>query len=252
MKNRPAVLWFILAAVLGAPSWATAGFTPIGPTDGWHNEPSLLARDTSGNGTLGILDYLYGLENLTRIDDTLDIYWRQPSPHGVIKAVAAFNANYIGIYVGVYDQAGTFRALFPMPTEWHGVEIADGYKTSGQATEGQWIDLVGPLRMGLCVDYDESYKTRYASSLASDNPTGVDEMVSFEITGNTGHPNNVVGNYVIGWEADSAWDRDYQDEVLELQGFEAAPEPSSLALAAGGFCAIAGVIAARRRKGRAN
>ena len=57
-----------------------------------------------------------------------------------------------------------------------------------------------------------------------------DMMVTFEIIGNAGHPNNQIGNFVVGWEAFPNDDLDFQDVVYEISGAMPVPEPLSLLL----------------------
>jgi hypothetical protein len=67
-------------------------------------------------------------------------------------------------------------------------------------------------------------------------------MVTFEIIGNDGHPNNAIGSFVVGFEYFPADDLDFQDVVYELSGVTALPEPTTSAL----LFAVAYMIAFRR------
>ena len=65
-------------------------------------------------------------------------------------------------------------------------------------------------------------RSRVTSNPAK-NDLGQDKLVTFEIIGTAGHPNNQVGNYVLGWEYFA--DYDFQDGVFELSGAVPVPEP---------------------------
>ena len=71
----------------------------------------------------------------------------------------------------------------------------------------------------------------------------MDLLVTFEIVGNAGRPTNVIGNYVLAWEAAPINDVDYQDIVYELSGVAPIPTPGSWLGAA-----PAAWLAMRRRK----
>jgi hypothetical protein len=66
-------------------------------------------------------------------------------------------------------------------------------------------------------------------------------LVTFEIVGVAGHPNNQIGNYVLAWELFPNTDMDYQDVVFELSGAVPVPvpEPTSCALFACSLLAAA-------------
>jgi hypothetical protein len=55
-------------------------------------------------------------------------------------------------------------------------------------------------------------------------------QVTSEIIDNVGHPNNRIGNYVVGFEIFPNDDLDFQDVVYELSGVTAVPEPGGALL----------------------
>jgi hypothetical protein len=67
-----------------------------------------------------------------------------------------------------------------------------------------------------------------------------DMMVTYEIIGNAGHPNNQIGYFVVGWEAFPNDDLDFQDVVYEIGGAAPVPEPASLFIAGIAFASLMG------------
>ena len=85
---------------------------------------------------------------------------------------------------------------------------------------------------------------RFAGSIYSSNPADnpvspniTDHLVTYKIVGNAGHPANVTGAYILGWESSTSnTDNDYQDVVFEINGVSIVPEPMSAAPLA--LCAL--------------
>ena len=159
---------------------AEAATTTIMPNPG--GEPSLA---TAG----GILDTLYGLSNLTRIDDESDQLWDNP---GTIEATAL--AKY-----SAYSQAfgylpggsgGSFVELFSVAADGpqSGPPISFTIATSGAIF--RWADDPNGAETA----------PGFWSSFQDDNGDGLDHMVTFQITGTAGHSGNTLGAYVIAFE----------------------------------------------------
>ena len=83
------VLSLCLASTGQAATFTSIGLPPpfIGP------EPTLNLPDTAGDGSDGILDFLYGLSNLQRIDDDTDQFWTLSQPLGEATARSRFTRN---------------------------------------------------------------------------------------------------------------------------------------------------------------
>ncbi len=160
---------------------------------------------TPGERTLldegGILDTLYGLENLERVQDQKDQYWLNRGG-GRVTAKATYTHVDIpgspqrGRIFGYFLNDETFRPIMTL-------ETANAFDSNGFAAAELPNSELFPVRWGVDPNL---------SSLASDN-AGVDHMVTWFITSG---PHS--GNYVLAWE-DFA-DHDYNDLVVEVSGVE--------------------------------
>ena len=228
---------------LGVPCVALA--MPIAVLSSSGGEPSLV---TPG----GILDLLYGLDNLTMASDPADAVWQN-----VGTATATVKGKYAG-YSEVFGyipgaSGGSFEPLFDV-TQNGGPNGPSGRFTVGQSGF-DFRFAIDPN--GASVD------PGIWSSVAGENADLLDHMVTWLITGNVGHPGNKIGAYVIAFEdlPIPASDKDYNDLVLEVRGVRNAvvpepstllllvPEPSTLLLLSSGVVALAGFGWRHRRRG---
>lgn len=218
----------LVGAGLGAPSAASAYTTTVLPNSGGE-----LSLATAG----GILDQLYGLGNVSRVDDSLDQKW-----FNLGTATAIPRAKYAGYSqtFGYVTESNVFVPLF---------SISGGGLLGGPGAQfmaAQWGTSFG---WG-----DDPNGTQVAPGLwrdvEADNADGLDHMVTYVITGNAGHSDNHVGAYVIAFEdLQGGGDLDYNDLVVEVRGVLDAPSvpaPAALVLllAAAG---AAGLGSLRRR-----
>jgi len=191
---------------------ANGYFTTINPSPG--SEPSLL-------GPGGVLDTLYGLANVARIEDGPfpgDQVWMNLDGGATAEAKWAWGDEAFGYIPG--SSGGSFVTLFTVPI------TPDGYLSGYSGTIPSSVPI---FRLGLHavnLYYDYGLK----SSQQSDNASGNDNMVTWLITGGQG---NTAGNYVVAWEAEGLGDADYQDLVVEISG--AAPIPAPGAILLGGI-----------------
>jgi len=171
---------------------AMAATTPVSPGGG--GDPNLL-------GPGGILDTLYGLANLTRIDDFAalpnDELWVNPDGGAVAQARFAGFANEFGYFAG--DTSTTFVSLFTVS--------GTGFSATGSAVFTQ-AQTGSPFRFALKTPPGDEWSSR-----ASDNADALDHLVTFRITGGL-----YAGDFVIAWEdlPASSSDTDYNDLVIQV------------------------------------
>jgi len=226
MRNILIMVFLSVAIISGSSIYALAYTTPIY----YPNYEVWLDK------TNGILDTLYGLNNVQRIEDNYDQVWYNPNGHA--RAEAKY-AGYTQNFGYINGDTNTFTALFNV--------TANGYLNG---------DPNAPM-----THYFTGYYFRFAddpsgsplwSSLQSENSGGNnDHMVTWKIIGNVGKPayaDNVIGNYVIAWEDLNLGDADYNDLVVEVHGVSPTtptPEPATLSLLGLG---LLGLFGFRKRK----
>lgn len=189
--------------------------------------PSPNEPDLTGSG--GILDNVFGLANLLRIDDDMDQYWSVTGTEVGVTAVAK-HAGYSQDF-GFIDNDDSFTSLLYVPF------------MDGQSNTFNVSDSGSPFRFGL----DPSGAPLFSSD-PSDNVachwhrcSEEDHMVSWLITGG-----QFAGDYAIAWEdLKYLGDRDYNDLVVRVSGVSVVPVPGAVWLFASGLFGLAAV--ARRR-----
>ena len=191
-------------------------------------EPSLIGED-------GILDNEFGLDNLQRVDDELDQYWRVTANEVTATAVAK-HAGYKQNF-GLINSDDHFSSLLYVP-----------YMNAQSSTTT--VPVVGDeIRFGLTRG---AKPERGNKKLFSSNPSNnvycgwfycsspYDHMVSWLIT-----DGEFAGDYVLAWEdLKRLGDRDYNDLVVRVSGVSPVPVPSALWLFGSG---ILGLVAVAKR-----
>ena len=223
----------------------------------------VLQTQINGSGLIGyggILDHLYGWDNLERVDDfdtgVNDQYWTYSvgSGNGLaqVQAKNAFFPHRFGILEG--EVGWDFDRLTTLGANKNGI-----YGATHGMPEQHWQDFdsgdTGAIfRFGLDLPSKNGYTW---SSVNSDNLSmpggfagdGLDHAVTWRIVGHNGYGGNVIGNYVMGWEDLSGtgslggYDADYNDLVVEVSGVIPVPEPMTLTL-----MLLSGVLVYRCRK----
>jgi hypothetical protein len=230
---------FLSMLALLWPAEAHGTPTPVLPSPG---EPDLTGDwnlvPPSAQGHEGILGFLYGWDNLTRVDDEDDRWWSFEA-----GAEASLRASWAGnqFDFGYLDTNGFHSILTHLSGATGYFALPARPLVSGEAAN----------RLALGV-----FAGRFDSAQAEDH------MVTFEVTGSASqygrdYSANLVGSFVVGWE-DLPFrmsDRDYNDFVLELRGVRPTgdpmapiPEPASALLVGSGIAAM--WIARRRRERR--
>jgi len=217
MKPR-LILYVVTLSAVTSLQIAEASLTPVGPGG---PEPDLFAG-LSSNPQGNIMDTLYGPGNYTRVDDSFDQIWMNFS--GAAQVRAAFAGSLSSLY---YNSGSQTDFLVTSNTSL-------GYLNQS------WVPLPStsePFSWTMKNTNGNTFR-----SIQSQNPGGVDRMVSFQITGNSGHPTNAIGDYVIAWEDLPGSGGDFQDFVVEVSSVAAIPEPSSFLLLSVGLLCAAGII----------
>ncbi|MFB3908179.1 MAG: PEP-CTERM sorting domain-containing protein [Candidatus Eisenbacteria bacterium] len=228
--KRPGMALLALAAAgcLLIPSIAGASYTTV--------VPNPTEYDLEGNGATDILNYLYGWGNLLRIHDAgaqTDMIWHDPNGHAEAVAKWASDSHEFGFYTG--EDGGSFQSLFSTSLY--------GYLVNGDAVFNH--NVTGYLfRFGL----HNLTTDQYWSSKDADNGPSGDHMVTYRIIDNVGHPDNVLGNYIVAWEDMAPGDQDFNDLVVEVNGVNPIPEPATLTLLGLGFGAMGLATRIRRKR----
>ena len=194
----------VVCAFVAVPAWAD--LTPIGTPS--QPEPQLLV------GTDPILQHLYGAGNFARIDDRPfpgDQLWMNLDGGATAEAKWAGATESFGYIAG--SSGGSFVKLFgPIVSSTNGYLSGYSGTTPDHATMPIFRLALSAVNFGV------------RSSQESDN-SGKDNMVTWLITGGTS-----AGHYVVGWEAESLGDADYQDLVVEISGAVPVPAPAAIVL----------------------
>lgn len=193
------------------------------------NEPDLI-------GVGGILDTVFGLGNLQRVDDDLDQYWRVTADEVTATAVAK-HAGYKQNF-GFINSEGQFSSLLYVPymnaqssfsnVPAIGDEIRFGLTRGAKPRRGnKRVFSSDPSNNGFC-----GWFNCYASE---------DHMVSWLIT-----DGEYAGDYVLAWEdLKHLGDRDYNDLVVRVSGVAVVPAPAAVFLFGSGLLGL--VVVSRRR-----
>jgi len=180
-----------------------------------------LSLATSG----GILDTLYGLGNLTRMDDAVDQLWGNTGVAHVL--VVEKDSGYTQTFG--YLPGGSGGIFVPLMT------LTGSGPVTGSEITFTIDQSTADFRWG-----DDPNGAGVAPGLWSaredENSDRLDHMVTWLITGNAGHAGNILGAYVIGFEdLPGLGDADYNDLVVLVWGVTDAPivpAPATLMLVA--------------------
>jgi hypothetical protein len=145
------------------------------------------------DGTLCILEYLFGADNWVRIDKASDSLWNAGSK-AKVRVVAKYSAISQNLWTDTQELC-----------KFAGVNFAS--LSSGPAANIQKAGAFRFINKSGGIDW---------SSLAGQNPDSRNHVIVFKITKHGG-VNYAVGDYVIAWEDSGAdGDYDYNDFVVLL------------------------------------
>ena len=214
----------------------SAGVFLAGGTTNAASTAILPGGETPLEGVGGILDQLYGIGNLARVDDNFDQIWSPASGTATATAkFAAFTQDFGYIPQnndGVFNRAD-FVHLFYVPGGTDGINLP---ATTATLTSGH-VNFLWAL--------DPSGAPLWTSR-PSQNRDSLDHMVTWQILGNEGNPDNNIGAFVIAWEdLRGGGDRDFNDLIVEVD-IASAPIPASVWLFGSGLLGLGGI--ARRKK----
>jgi len=227
MKKFPKILVFLILTVFlcAGSAWATpTAINNKWATDGTGPEFNLIDYES---GHVSILDTLYGLDNLARIDDDLDQLWTSADGGSLVMAKFAGHSHSFG-YV---PEGGVFVPLYTNSLSYN------GYITSG------WVDFdTGGFDFAFSLK-DLSTGSDWFSA-QSDNADGLDHMLTWLIEDDDCEDGCL--HYVIAWEdlygpLGNGSDRDFNDLVIEIKGVRPISEPATMLLLGAGFIALAAV-----------
>lgn len=179
--------------------------------------PSLL-----GNG--GILDQLYGLGNLQRVNDDFDQVWFPANGNATAVAkYAAFSQDFG--YIPDLNQPGfdddSYVHLFNVPSMTNGIGLG-GPSATLNSGNVPFLWALDPSEAPLW------------TSLQSQNSDGLDHMVTWRIV-------NTPSSWVIAWEdVYGGYDQDYTDLVVEVR-ITPVPIPGAVWLLGSGLIGIVGI-----------
>ena len=225
MKN------FAIGLLLGSFGIFLGGGTAAAATTGILPGP-----ETPLVGAGGILDQIYGLGNLQRIDDDLDQIWFPANGTASTTAKFAAFTQDVG-YIpqnndGMFNSAD-FVHLFNVPGGTEGIGLG-GPSATLNSGNVNFLWALNPSGAPLW------------TSLPDQNSDSFDHMVTWLITGNEGQgQGNEVGNFVIAWEdLPGGGDRDFNDIVVEVN-VAPIPIPAAVWLFGSGLLGLIGI--ARRK-----
>lgn len=232
-----AVYGVMVLATLWAATVSDASLTEIHGS----NEPALAEHG-------GILDRLYGLENLTRVHDggannPVDQYWTVRSDSATVTGRAKYAGFPLQFGILSGESGWDYDIAMTTGANQHGIYG----QTKGMPIPSVRRSIVGSelsdiFRFGLRLPNKRGY---IWSSVPTDNAVmpggftgdGTDHMITWQITGNAGYEGNQIGNYIVAWEDLAAngslggsYDADYNDLVVEISGVQAIPEPAGFSL----------------------
>jgi hypothetical protein len=239
-------LGLVIMGMSAAPS-ALAALTFVGFALDHTNEPNLLGINPyPGNQNPSVMETLYGEQNVRRIDDGWDTVFAFKEEFATFKVVARFSREPFFLSAASLPNAASDPIL----------QIYDrqmGYSFLSQTEfvveRGNYLPELRLLYKGDRVLLSSDPHTSLTVSGAPITNGGRDHLVTFQVVGNVGRPNNPIGSYVLAWDDGMSrfGDRDFQDTVIEVTGIGlVVPEPSSVVLV--GFAILFGGVFLKSRR----
>jgi hypothetical protein len=183
----------------------------------------------SGVGN-GIMEYIYGAGNFTRLDDAALILWSSAGTSHSVGALAVYAGAAQSLYTAAPSGSPTSFIITPPGT-------INQNPARFVATQ-TFTPVTDPF---LFLDQANGNSAYSDPSLSTG---GIDRMVAFSVSGYLSTPGDLstftafsAPTYVLGFE--DGGDADYQDLVIEVQGVSNVPDGgTTLALLGGAFTLI--------------
>ena len=180
--------------------------------------------------TGGILDQIYGLNNLIRVDDRWDQIWSPSSGDVTVKAkFAAFEQDfgYIPQNIDGSFNETDFVRLFKVSGHTNGIHFMAS-TVPFHSHNANFVWALNPSGAPMWTSQPNS---------AID---GFDHMVTWYIADNDGINDHLTGTFVLAWEdLYGGGDRDFNDLVVEVH-ITQVPLPGSFWILSSGFISLVG------------
>jgi Domain of unknown function (DUF4114) len=170
----------------------------------------------------GVMEYLYGTGNFTRVNDASDIQWAG------LSGGATFDAIYAGNSQALYT-----AGLGGTPTS---LILSGGGSTGATPSRSGSPVIYTPITQPFLFMDNSGGVNWYSDPTLNSADGGKDHMVTFAVTGylaTAGVASTYTAftdgpHYVIAFEDSANGDYDYNDLVVEVSGVAPVPEPTTV------------------------
>jgi hypothetical protein len=226
MKVRSLKSAMLALGLVGATLNAQATFTTVNDIwgTGVPGNPEWNVYNT-GVGSApgaGIMEYLYGTGNFTRVNDASDLQWVG------LNGGATFDAIYAGNSQALYT-----AGLVGIPTS---LILSGGGSTFATPSRSASPVPYTPITQPFLFMDNSGGVNWYSDPTLNSADSGKDHMVTFAVTGyltTAGVASSYTAftggtHYVIAFEDSANGDYDFNDLVVEVSGVAPVPEPTTM------------------------